>query len=248
MIHVDAARLRDDLHYRVEYLKHFIDWSEVDRLALRAAVPHLSCTIPGIVDAIYRKLLSSDITSRQFSQLDRAEVEALPSETRESAALILHSKKIISSWILTLFQCEDDDAFWHYLDSVGRAHVSQPGHTSSPGIDHTEKRGRRQPLHVDYIHNGMLLGHISDIVFEFILAVPGFDFVMRRQCARSFNKLMWLQNDLFARHYDWREGESHQAVVDIAQAARTQQVHDHGQRVDSEPQKDVETAFKTMTW
>jgi len=54
------------LQTRITYLKSFINFTEADAAALHAARPVVESLIPTIVDAVYKKLLSYDITAKAF--------------------------------------------------------------------------------------------------------------------------------------------------------------------------------------
>jgi hypothetical protein len=55
-----------DLPSRVAYLSAFLGLTEADNEALRASKPLVTPLIPTILDAVYVKLLSFDITAKAF--------------------------------------------------------------------------------------------------------------------------------------------------------------------------------------
>jgi hypothetical protein len=79
-----------------------------------------------------------------------------------------------------------------YLNNVGIMH------TGRPGFKHREKR---PDLRVEYIHMGALLGYVIDIVIGAVLAMEEIDLQLKGRVLRAFNKVLWIQNDLMARHY-----------------------------------------------
>ena len=83
-------------------------------------------------------------------------------------------------------------AFWVYLNNVGIMH------TGKPGFKHREKR---PDLRVEYIHMGALLGYVVDVVVGAVMGMSEIDVVMKSRVIRALNKVIWIQNDLFARHY-----------------------------------------------
>lgn len=85
-----------------------------------------------------------------------------------------------------------ESAFWVYLNNVGIMH------TGKPGFKHREKR---PDLRVEYIHMGALLGYVVDIVVGAVMEMNKIDNVMKSRVIRALNKVVWIQNDLFARHY-----------------------------------------------
>lgn len=71
-------------------------------------------------------------------------------------------------------------------------------HTGRPGFKHREKR---PDLRVEYIHMGALLGYVIDIVIGAVLDMEEIDLKLKSRVLRAFNKVLWIQNDLMARHY-----------------------------------------------
>jgi hypothetical protein len=82
--------------------------------------------------------------------------------------------------------------FWVYLNNVGIMH------TGKPGFKH---RAKKPELRVEYIHMAALLGHVVDIVVGAVVEMSEIDNVMKSRVIRALNKVIWIQNDLFARHY-----------------------------------------------
>jgi len=92
--------------------------------------------------------------------------------------------------------------FWEYLDKVGMMHV---------GL------GRTHPLHVEYIHLGVCLSFIQDIMTEAILSHPRLHLSRKIAIVKALGKLIWIQNDLMAKWQvrDGCEYASHEeAVID----------------------------------
>lgn len=81
--------------------------------------------------------------------------------------------------------------FWSYLDKVGMMHVGQ---------------GRVHPLHVEYVHVGVTLGFIQDVMVEAILSHPRMKMERKIALVKALSKVIWIQNDLFAKWYV-RDGE-----------------------------------------
>jgi hypothetical protein len=48
---------------------------------------------------------------------------------------------------------------------------------------------------------GALLGYVEDIVVGAVMELEGVDAGTKMKVMRAFNKVLWIQNDLFARHY-----------------------------------------------
>jgi len=66
MQHISSSALSSDLPSRISYLSSFLELSAEDGEALRAAKPLVAPLIPTILDAVYTKLLSFDITAQAF--------------------------------------------------------------------------------------------------------------------------------------------------------------------------------------
>lgn len=65
MQHIEASSL-EDLPSRIVYLSSFLELTESDGEALRASKPLVAPLIPWILEAVYTKLLSYDITAQAF--------------------------------------------------------------------------------------------------------------------------------------------------------------------------------------
>lgn len=67
-------------------------------------------------------------------------------------------------------------------------------------------RARMARLNIEYIHIGACLGFVQDIIMEAVLAHPKLSIRRKTQLLRAIGKVLWIQNDLFARWYV-RDGE-----------------------------------------
>jgi hypothetical protein len=65
MEHIEASSL-EDLPSRIAYLSSFLNLNASDGEALQAAKPLIAPSIPTILDTVYVKLLSFDITAKAF--------------------------------------------------------------------------------------------------------------------------------------------------------------------------------------
>jgi hypothetical protein len=65
MEHISASSL-NSLPERIAYLSSFLSLTASDTEALLAAKPLIAPLIPTILDAVYTKLLSYDITAQAF--------------------------------------------------------------------------------------------------------------------------------------------------------------------------------------
>ena len=59
--------------------------------------------------------------------------------------------------------------------------------------------GRAHPLHVEYIHLGVCLAFIQDIMTEAILSHPRLPLQRKIALVKALSKVIWIQNDLMAK-------------------------------------------------
>ena len=71
-------------------------------------------------------------------------------------------------------------------------------HTGAPGFKHRE---RRPELRVEFIHLALLLGYLEDMIMGAVMGMDDVELSTRLSVVRAWNKLLWIQNDLFAKHY-----------------------------------------------
>lgn len=69
MEHITDESL-EDLPTRVEYFQAFLEITDYDAAILRKAEPLIAPLIPAILNAVYTKLLSFDITAKSFVPKD----------------------------------------------------------------------------------------------------------------------------------------------------------------------------------
>lgn len=186
--HIDEKRLENDLGYRFGYLSEFIGFGADDVAAVRSAGTHLLPSVPGWVDAVYEKLFRYDATKRHFVPRQSGYAGALPTtmdELTPEHEQIRFRKQHLGGYLRRLLTGEYDAKMVAYLDAVGKMHTEKSG---SP------------TLVVPLVQMGALLAFVSDVLLSAVLALPLPDDEKAR-AARAFNKLLWLQNDLIARHY-----------------------------------------------
>ncbi len=56
------------------------------------------------------------------------------------------------------------------------------------------------------MHMGLLLGYVEEIFVGAVLGMDQLDVPMKKAVLSAWNKVLWIQNDLFARHYVVDEG------------------------------------------
>ncbi|KAG8949082.1 hypothetical protein FRC03_000447 [Tulasnella sp. 419] len=192
---IDGDAIRTDLHARVSYILDFVGFNENDVKALRIAGPIIRPHISLLVDAVYGKLLSYDVTREAFVESKNKHLnkeERLMTVTPKSDRM-KYFKDFFRHWLLKIFICDWEDLqTFAYFDRVGIAHIG------GSGFRHREDRGKYA---VDYMHIGLLLGFLSEAVTKKILAVDSISLAEKTQVLGAFTKVMWIQNDLMSRHY-----------------------------------------------
>ncbi|PQE31069.1 globin protein [Rutstroemia sp. NJR-2017a WRK4] len=190
-LHIDRKELYTDLESRIHYLHSFLDFSSRDIHALLTGAKYIKQLIPAIVNVVYQKLLQYDITSRAFTTRSTSEEGPVEELVTEDSPAILLRKMFLKGYLLKLCSDPSKMEFWQYLDKVGMMHVG---------------RGRQHPLHIEYIHIGVCLGFIQDMIFEAILSHPKLEMQVKIALVKAIGKVLWIQNDLFAKWYV-RDGE-----------------------------------------
>ena len=78
-------------------------------------------------------------------------------------------------------------------------------HTGQAGFAH---RKRKAGLRVEYLHLGLLLAFVEDLVVGAVMGMEEVALEQRVEVVKAWNKVLWIQNDLFARQFvvDWDTG------------------------------------------
>ncbi|MCJ1351513.1 MAG: hypothetical protein MMC33_001497 [Icmadophila ericetorum] len=197
MEHIDASSL-SDLPSRLSYTLSFLAFTpETDGASINVSAATLGPLIPTVLDLVYTKLLSYDITAKPFTpqtQPEEIEKEAAPKTPKElhlEHAHILRQKTFLKNYLLKICTTEDwspNSKLWIYMDHVALMHT---------GV----QRGKRPELRVEYTHLALLLGYVVDIVAGAVLGAEGLDLETKGKVIKAWNKVVWIQNDLFARKY-----------------------------------------------
>ncbi|PGH17730.1 hypothetical protein AJ79_00871 [Helicocarpus griseus UAMH5409] len=200
--HVDEASLSTDFKTRINYLKSFLKFTDEDGALIQAAKDVIAPALPTVLDTIYTHLLSFDITAQKFvpRQPEQEEQKGVGAATTvKELSLehpnIVHRKDFLKNYLVKLVSnsdWSDESRFWDYLDKVGIMHTGQPGF---------KHRAKRPELRVEVMHMSLLLGFVEDIVLKATLGAEGLDLKTKTGVIAAFNKLLWIQNDLFQRHY-----------------------------------------------
>ncbi|TFK39634.1 Protoglobin-domain-containing protein [Crucibulum laeve] len=197
MRHVPEKAL-ETLESRVEYTRAFLDFTEADAAALHAAKPLLAPLIPTVVDQVYIKLLGFSITAQSFVPRQTGYTGLAPTKVEDlnlEHPQIKFRKDFLSGYIAKLVTMDyEKPETWEYLDKVGRMHTG----VEDSGFKH---RKNKPGLRVEYVHCAILLGFVEDIIVSTVIGHPELDTATKVAVVKAVNKILWLQNDLFARHY-----------------------------------------------
>ncbi|OOF95559.1 hypothetical protein ASPCADRAFT_208043 [Aspergillus carbonarius ITEM 5010] len=229
--HVDRKALYTDLEARIDYLQRFLDFNADDIAALVRGAKYVKALAPTVVDKVYAKLLETDITARVFRTRNTA-VEEEPDDYPSIDSPTVQRRRQFLRWYMTKL-CSDPTKpeFWRYLNQVGRMHYGKE---------------RLHSLNVEYIHIGACLGFIQDIVLEAVLTFEKLSLPFRLALVRALGKVIWIQNDLFAR---WRLRDGEEFTEEI-EAIHKQQ--ENGAQVTPKPSSthlraDYSSCVKTAT-
>lgn len=186
--HIDEQKLEEDLEYRFGYLSEFMNFGAEEIAAIHATAPVLAPLVPGLVDAVYDKLFTYDATKRHFVPRQSGyggEVPANLESLTQDHDQIKFRKSHLGNYLKKLVTAKYDYKMVSYLDFVGKIHTPSAG---SPD------------LNVPLVQMNALMGFVSDALIATILGLK-LDADVTARTLRAFNKLLWLQNDLIARHY-----------------------------------------------
>ncbi|PYI03190.1 hypothetical protein BO78DRAFT_375488, partial [Aspergillus sclerotiicarbonarius CBS 121057] len=198
--HVDRKALYTDLEARVRYLQQFIGFNADDVAALDRGSKHIKALAPTLVDRVYAKLLEADITARVFQTRSTAS-EEYDGDYPEFKSPYIQCRRMFLRWYMTKL-CSDPTKleFYAYLNKVGRMHHG---------------KDRMLSFDVEYIHIGACLGYIQDILIEAVMGYDKISFPLRLALIRALGKVIWIQNDLFAR---WRLRDGAEFAMEIEAA------------------------------
>ena len=188
MQHIDEPRLETDLAYRFGYLVEFMGFGEPDIRAIHASATVLAPLVPTLVDAVYEKLFEYDATKRHFVPRQAGYDGAVPQDlaaVTQDHEMIQFRKQHLARYLTALVTKPYDGKMVEYLDMVGKIH--------------TPKAGSKE-LDVPLVQMNALMGFVADALTATILGL-GLERGAEVTTLRAFGKLLWIQNDLIARHY-----------------------------------------------
>ena len=144
--------------------------------------------MPALVDAVYNKLIQQDATWRHFLPRQagyEGEVPLTLEQLTMDHPQIAYRKQHLARYLASLVTKPYDGKMVEYLDMVGKIH--------------TPKAGSRE-ISVPLVQMNALLGFVADALTATILGL-GLDRDTEAKTLRAFGKLLWIQNELIARHY-----------------------------------------------
>lgn len=213
MEHIDASSL-SSLPSRLSYTLSFLAFTpETDGPSINASAATLGPLIPTVLDLVYTKLLSYDITAKPFTpqtqpeEKEKGTAPQSPKELHLEHAHILRQKTFLKNYLLKICTNEDwspTSQLWVYMDHVALMHT---------GV----QRGKRPELRVEYTHLGLLLGYVVDIVAGAVLGAESLDLETKGKVIKAWNKVIWIQNDLMARKYTV-DRETGEQPVDVGES------------------------------
>lgn len=197
---VDPVLLKHSLEDRVAYLTDFLNFSSHDQDVITRIATAVNGIIPSLVDSMYAKLFEFDITKKVFMTRNQGFDGPLPERLEDltlDSAQIVFRKVFMKAWARRVLTADySSGKTWAYMDKVGVMHtgVSPFKHQRTMGI---------APLNVPYRDCALTLGLVQNILQTAILQLPAetADLQTKIDAVSAINKVIWIQNDLFSRHY-----------------------------------------------
>lgn len=222
---INRQDLYTNLEARVQYLHSFLDFSSNDIEALITGAKYIKALVPAVVNIVYRKLLQYDITARAFTTRNTSSEGHAGEALSEDSPQIVHRKMFLRAYLNKLCSDPSKLEFWEYLDKVGMMHV---------GL------GRKHPLHIEYIHLGVCLGFIQDIMTEAILSHPRLPMQRKIALVKALSKVIWIQNDFMAK---WHVREASEFGLLSSEVDIEKEGYLHGKKILDEQLDDDSDPF-----
>jgi hypothetical protein len=166
--------------------------------------------IPAVVHIVYRKLLQYDVTARVFTTRTSKVESPVENNLDVDSPELQRRKLFLKSYITKICSDQSKMAFWEYLDQVGYAYITVPPYldlffqyanrVTFDSMMHVGL-GRKTPLEVEYIHINATLCLMQGVLSEAILTHNGLPMSKRISMVKALSKVIWIQNDLFAKWY-----------------------------------------------
>ncbi|KAI0030371.1 Protoglobin-domain-containing protein [Vararia minispora EC-137] len=198
MQEIDPVLIRVSLEDRVRYLKDFIGFNRRDVEIIKQVAPVVSEIINDTVERLYANLFEFDITKKIFMERNDGFDGEIPERLEDlklDSPQLIYRKVFMRTWCRRVLTADySSGKVWTYMDKVGIMH------TGAKAFKH---RAHVSPLHVPYRDCALTLGWVQNVLHTAILSVPEDQLSMQNKitAVTAFNKVLWIQNDLFARHY-----------------------------------------------
>lgn len=162
---------------------------DADIKAIESVADSIRPLAPVVVDAVYAKLFQFDVTKKHFVPKNEG-FEGQAPVSLEDLTLdhpqIKFRKDFLGKYLNKILSGPYDGRFLRYLDWVAKIHTDTP-----------EKKSK---INVDYIHINALMGFVETVLVDAVVGL-GLDKKEESAALCAFNKLMWIQNDYFAKYY-----------------------------------------------
>ncbi|KAI8879957.1 hypothetical protein K501DRAFT_296729 [Backusella circina FSU 941] len=189
MQHIDEKKLYSDSKYRFDYVAAYMGFGEKDINAIMGVAEKMRLLVSTLVDAVYVKQFEFDITKKHFLPKNegfQGETAASLDELTLDHPQIKFRKDFLGKYLLRILKGPYDERFLKYLDWVAKIHTDTP-----------EKKSK---INVDYIHINALMGYVESAIIDTVRTL-GLDREEEGVVLSAFNKLMWIQNDYYAKYY-----------------------------------------------
>jgi Protoglobin len=128
---ISQTELDTDLSYRIRYLRDFISFTNEDAATLHAAAPVVSPLVPVVVNAVYEKLLSFDVTAKSFVPRQTGYSGDAPTKLEDLSQdhpQIKFRKDFLARYLVKVVSMDyEKEESWKYLDNVGLMHTGEAG-------------------------------------------------------------------------------------------------------------------------
>ncbi|KAJ3904529.1 Protoglobin-domain-containing protein [Lentinula edodes] len=195
---ISPSLLRTSLPDRINYIKDFLMFGTPDQEILHKVAPLVNDLIPQVVDDLYAKLFEFDVTKQVFLKRNEGFDGPIPSRLEDltlDSPQLVYRKIFMKSWARRVLTSDySSGKTWAYMDKVGIMHT---------GVKSFRHRNHVAPLVVPYRDCALSLGWVQTVLQTAILQLAPAELSNDEKIAAiaAVSKVIWIQNDLFARHY-----------------------------------------------
>ncbi|RUS29391.1 Protoglobin-domain-containing protein [Jimgerdemannia flammicorona] len=228
MEHIERERLYSDSTYRLQYVARFVNFKQEDIDAITTVGKQLVPAIDGIVHSVYEKLFQYDITKQHFLHVNEGYTgpvtkQDMVAESLEALSLdnpqIKMRMHFLNKYLNRILTGTYDDRMFKYLDYCAKIHTVRISFHSNPFrmilsspqasslllfllslFAHQDTPDKKSKINVDYIHINALMAVVEEVLIGGTLSL-NLDKDLEKQALIGFNKLIWIQNDFYAKYY-----------------------------------------------